>query len=530
MTIGGLSEMKKNTLLFSSVLALSLFGCAPRGGSLPSASESTDSRPSGTIVDGIRVAYSRHGSYLLRAEVQIQNKVAKSVHFDEVVFSASPDSSGNSIAKAVDQEEGNNVIALTTGKDDKVTTTYYAKYLTVNGKTYTASVSEGKLFYKNGDEDYDVLAKGYTSQQDRAKLYHVLTTNYAFGSDKDGKEIEGLVAPIYSKASNSSTYWPSGVYGLGWKANIAKIEKALVGKDLSKVSSDYKKASDSAKSKTGFVDNVDTGATISSFKSYITTAASAFTGESRVVEQFGLDHNNCFSRTELVVGEDNKVVYANINETNQFLSRLAQRNSDTGNDAPIVRFHTDATDKAEEVNNYYSQFISVNGKVWTGTAKDKAANREYVTYSSGNDQDALKYYSSSAYLANEYYNAQFLNLISIVKDAKGSASSDKVTYGNRTATKAENGNNYWTTGHGAPEDKKPDNYATWWKWNVAAVETAFVGLDFTSLTKDSAVTSQTADADGHKYVSINGVKTGASRSETKSYVQFAHEAYAYLVK
>lgn len=503
--------MKKNALFLLSLAALGLAGCAPRG----------ESAGKG-YVDGIRVAYAIHGNYLIRAEVQIKDEIAQSVHFDEVVYCAAPDSSGNSIAKAAVQAEGDNVVNLSG--------VYYAKYLTVGGVTYTGTIADGKLSYKHGNDNYDAISKAYSEQKDRARLYNTLVTNYAYGSDANGVKIDGLITPIYSKASEDSSYWLPGTHGLGWKANISKIEAGLTGKNLSKIASEYKKASDSAKSKTGFVDSVDTGATISPFNAYVKAAKSAFTGESRVVEQFGLDHQNCFSKTELVVGKDNKVVYANINETNQFLSRLAKRPAESGNDAPVVHFHADATDKAEAVDNYYSQYISVNGKVWTGTPLAVVKNREYVAYANGTDTNARAYYASSAYLANHYYNAQFLHQISVVKDANGTASSDKVAYGNKTATKAEYGNNYWTTGHGAPEDVKPENYQTWWKWNIDAVEKAFVGLDFTNLTKDSAVTSKEPAADGHKYVTIGDVKTGATMSETKTYVQFAHEAYGYLVK
>lgn len=503
--------MKKNALFLLSLAALGLVGCAPRG----------ESAGKG-YVDGIRVAYAIYGNYLIRAEVQIKDEIAQSVHFDEVVYCAAPDSSGNSIAKAAVQAEGDNVVNLSG--------VYYAKYLTVGGVTYTGTIADGKLSYKRGNDNYDAISKAYSEQKDRAKLYNTLVTNYAYGSDANGVKIDGLIAPIYSKASEESSYWLSGSHGLGWKANISKIEAGLTGKNLSKIASEYKKASDSAASKTGFVDSVDTGATISSFNAYVKAAKSAFTGESRVVEQFGLDHQNCFSKTELVVGKDNKVVYANINETNQFLSRLAKRPAESGNDAPVVHFHADATDKAAAVDNYYAQYISVNGKVWTGTPLAVVKNREYVAYANGTDTNARAYYASSAYLANNYYNAQFLHQISVVKDANGTASTDKVAYGNKTATKAEYGNNYWTTGHGAPENVKPENYQTWWKWNIDAVEKAFVGLDFTNLTKDSAVTSKEPAADGHKYVTIGDVKTGATMSETKTYVQFAHEAYGYLVK
>lgn len=503
--------MKKNALFLLSLAALGLVGCAPRG----------ESAGKG-YVDGIRVAYAIHGNYLIRAEVQIKDEIAQSVHFDEVVYCAAPDSSGKSIAKAAVQAEGDNVVNLSD--------VYYAKYLTVGGVTYTGTIADGKLSYKRGNDNYDAISKAYSEQKDRAKLYNTLVTNYAYGSDANGVKIDGLIAPIYSKASEESPYWLSGTHGLGWKANISKIEAGLTGKNLSKIASEYKKASDSAASKTGFVGSVDTGATITSFNAYVEVAKSAFTGESRVVEQFGLDHQNCFSKTELVVGTDNKVVYANINETNQFLSRLAQRPAESGNDAPVVHFHTDATDKVAAVDTYYSQYISVNGKVWTGTPLPAAKSREYVAYANGTDTNARAYYASSAYLANNYYNAQFLHQISVVKDANGTASTDKVAYGNKTATKAEYGNNYWTTGHGAPEDVQPENYPTWWKWNIAAVEKAFVGLDFTNLTKDSAVTSKDAAADGHKYVTIGDVRTGATMSETKTYVQFAHEAYGYLIK
>ena len=267
--------MKKNALFLLSLAALGLVGCAPRGESGTTTNPSAD--PSGKgYVDGIRVAYAIHGNYLIRAEVQIKDEIAQSVHFDEVVYCAAPDSSGNSIAKAAVQAEGDNVVNLSG--------VYYAKHLTVGGVTYTGTIADGKLSCKHGNDDYDAISKAYSEQKDRAKLYNTLVTNYAYGSDANGVKIDGLIAPIYSKASEESSYWLSGSHGLGWKANISKIEAGLKGKNLSKIASEYKKTSDSAKSKTGFVDSVDTGATISSFNAYVKAAKSAFTGESRVVE------------------------------------------------------------------------------------------------------------------------------------------------------------------------------------------------------------------------------------------------------
>ena len=104
--------MKKNALFLLSLATLGLVGCAPRGESgtttSPSAkpNDSTSANPTGKgYVDGIRVAYAIHGNYLIRAEVQIKDEIAQSVHFDEVVYCAAPDSSGNSIAKAAVQAE-----------------------------------------------------------------------------------------------------------------------------------------------------------------------------------------------------------------------------------------------------------------------------------------------------------------------------------------------------------------------------------------------------------------------------------------
>ena len=266
--------MKKNALFLLSLATLGLVGCAPRGESGTTTNPSANPTGKG-YVDGIRVAYAIHGNYLIRAEVQIKDEIAQSVHFDEVVYCAAPDSSGNSIAKAAVQAEGDNVVNFSG--------VYYAKYLTVGGVTQTGTIADGKLSYKHGNDDYDAISKAYSEQKDRAKLYNTLVTNYAYGSNANGVKIDGLIAPIYSKASEESSYWLPGTHGLGWKANISKIEAGLTGKNLSKIASEYKKASDSAKSKTGFVDSVDTGATISSFNAYVQAAKSAFTGESRVV-------------------------------------------------------------------------------------------------------------------------------------------------------------------------------------------------------------------------------------------------------
>ena len=546
--------MKKSNLLLVSLLSVvALASCAARddGSSTNSAkasdstnsvvstnstnsTNSTDSTSTPVdkkITDGIRVAYAINSHNIIRAEVTAAKGVAEKVHFDEVRFDAPTLMQAVNTEKAADNE---NLVDVTTTKKSEIVHNYYAKRFNYGGSIFEAKVSgdqghqtiayedkEGTYFDEMLMGDDSVIAGSQALMSD---FFADLVNNNIYACDAEGKEVKGLIATIYSKANGDSTYWNTTDFTtLTWKGNISKIEKALVGKNLTKVTA----ADDSFK-----LDGVETGATITSFAAYVDLAKSAFDGSSKVVEYFALDHTNCISRTELVVGADKKVAAAHINETNQFMTMLA---ANPAEGVEKVHFHTDEVKnedgsiKTAAVDKDFAKYLSVDNTLWTGKALPAAANRENVAYANEalKATDALAYYSSNFKLANDYYNAASLHNI-FVADAEGTKVA-AVAYGNVTATKAENNNTYWVTGHGAPEDVKPEGYQTWWKWNIAAVEEAFKGVDFSDITSDDAEKAESASADGHKYWSLNGQTTGASMSEFGNYVDFAHAAYGFLI-
>lgn len=520
---------QKLVLLTAAAALMALAGCNDsRTNSSTNSVAPTVSSTQGQTngIDGIRVAYGVVSDNLIRAEVQVKNKVVNSVRFDEVKFGAS--TIGETSAEA-----GDNVVTFGTG--DKAVN--YAKYLKVGDKLFTASVGDA-FAYKNGDTDLDAYYKDASrTQAELSDFYYNLVNNFVYGADSTGARIQGEIATIVSKASKDSTYWDyikdgKAVEGSQWKWNIQKIENALKGKDLSKAVK-----TDQGDDKVWTLDSVATGATIGSFDTYIELAAKAFKGESKIIAYYGADkldgrksngHYNCISKVELVVGSDNKVIDTHINETTRFLEHWGTAKEDSAFPTVLKTTTSTASDgTTTEKKAYYAQYMSVNGTVWTATVNnDTSKNKQNVIYSSSLSQDALDYYGNDPYRAADYYNAAFSHHVNISSDDKGTNLINP-TLGNVTATKAEYDCTYWLTGHGAPEDVKPADANNWWQWNIRAVENAFAGKDF---SKEIEVEpAEAADADGHKYITFGGVKTGATMTEFATFVEFARRAYGYLI-
>lgn len=520
----------KKALKSIAVLAfasLALTGCNTRGNSSTSTDSSTSSNTSEsstttttTVADGIRVAYTINGYNVIRAEVQVKDGKTTSVHFDEVPFTSD-------YVALTTTTEGDNIISGDVTSYGSTYTAYRAKYFSYNGTLYTGTYADGAFTFTDANGvNYDTWAKGLTSQADLSDLYYTVVNNYVFGCDSTGAKIDGLTADNYSKASYDSTYWnvedtTKSIEGSQWKWNIAKIEEALTGKDLTTVSEAT--ADDDS---TYVYDGVDTGATMHSFNTYVTLAQTAFLGTSKVVAYYGADkldsrksngHYNCIAKVELVVGDDNTVVDAHINETVRFLEQWGA--SDAEGTYPTVTYETTTT-------NYVAQYMVVGDKVWTGTPNTTdTTNKQKVIYSDGTNTDALAYYGNDPYLAADYYNAAFTHHVRIASDASATKTYDP-TWKNVTATKAEYANTYWTSNHDGT-NHVADGYDTCWKWNIAKVEASFVGVDFTDAA--TTVHADTANDDGLKTWTINGTETGATMTEYETFATFAHNAYAYLV-
>lgn len=522
---------QKLVLLTAATALMALAGCNDtRGQSSSKVNSVTSTESSQTTKEnsGIRIAYGVVSDNLIRAEVQVKKGIADSVRFDEVKFGAT--TIGVTSAAA-----GDNVVTVT---DEKNGDKNYAKYLNVNGKLFTASVDGSKLAYKNGDTDLEAYYKDSSrTQAELSDFYYALVNNFVYGADSAGARIEGEIAMIYSKASKDSTYWTWGVTedksvdGSQWKWNIQNIEKALKGRDLSK-----NFAMEQGDDKVWTLDSVSTGATLGSFETYIELAQTAFKGTSKVVAYYGADklddrksngHYNCISKVELVVGSDNKVLDAHINETTRFLENWGSAKIDS--EFPTLSKTTTKTNSDSTTTTttaYYAQYMSVNGTIWTGTVnEDTKTNKQNVIYSSSLGTDALAYYGNDPYRAADYYNAAFTHYVTISNDATGTTLYAP-TLGNVTATKAEYDCTYWAKGHEAPENVAPADANNWWQWNIRAVEKAFVGKDFTNAIASEK--PEEKDADGHIYVVFDGVKTGATMTEFETFAEFAHRAYAYL--
>ena len=479
----------KNLLLVLS--SLFLVGCGGRG-------ETAEG-----VKDGVRVAYGLTGGNLIRAEINVKDGKVAAAHFGEFQV-------GASVLATANVAEASDAVFTVAGKYGN---SYVAKYLNFNGDVYAGTLdAEGKtVTFKKGDTDLDAKIGALTAQDELASLYHTLENNFVYGSDAEGNDL-GLTKQL-NKASADSTYWPSREGVLGWKANTAKIEAALVGKDLSKDT----------------VDKTASGATTGSFQTYIDLATKAFKGESLATVHYSRDmiegrekngHSMCFAQIELHFGADKKVKKAFINETDQFMTLAAKL---TDEEAALFtddeKLTVSTTKNDVTTTTVYAKNLSVAGELFTGSVLETAYQKEALGFSNAavtaaKFTNSLDYFGSTLELAQSYYHAAMLHNINKVK-ADGTVVAPG-TRGNRTATKAEKDNGYWNITDGSKDTVNNSR----WKWNIAKVETALVGLD---LSADIAATKG-----DDKIWSFGTVSTGASMTEAETFLALAKVAFSYL--
>lgn len=486
----------KNLLLVLS--SLFLVGCGGRG-----ETETPTEKPADGVRDGVRVAYGMTGGNLTRAEINVKDGKVAAAHFGEFQVGTSALATAN-VAEASDAVF---TVAGTHGNS------YVAKYLNFNGDVYAGTLdAEGKtVTYKKGDTDLDAKIGALTAQDELASLYHTLENNFVYGSDAEGNDL-GLTKQL-NKASADSKYWSSQQGGLGWKANTAKIEAALVGKDLSKDT----------------VDKTASGATTGSFQTYIDLATKAFKGESLATVHYSRDmiegrerngHSMCFAQIELHFGADKKVKKAFINETDQFMTLAAKlTDEEAALFADDEKLTVSTTKNEVTTTTVYAKNLSVAGELFTGSVLETAYQKEALGFSNAavtaaKFTNSLDYFGSTLELAQSYYHAAMLHNINKVK-ADGTVVAPG-TRGNRTATKAEKDNGYWNITDGSKDTVNNSR----WKWNIAKVEAALVGLD---LSADIAATKG-----DDKIWSFGTVSTGASMTEAETFLALAKVAFSYL--
>ena len=479
----------KNLLLVLS--SLFLVGCGGRG-------ETDDA-----VKDGVRVAYGMTGGNLTRAEINVKDGKVAAAHFGEFQV-------GASVLATANVAEASDAVFTVAGKYGN---SYVAKYLNFNGDVYAGTYdAEAKtVTFKKGDTDLDAKIGALTAQDELASLYHTLENNFVYGSDAEGNDL-GLTKQL-NKASADSKYWPSREGVLGWKGNTAKIETALVGKDLSKDT----------------VDKTASGATTGSFQTYIDLATKAFKGESLATVHYSRDmiegrerngHSMCFAQIELHFGADKKVKEAFINETDQFMTLAAKL---TDEEAALFtddeKLTVSTTKNDVTTTTVYAKNLSVAGELFTGSVLETAYQKEALGFSNAavtaaKFTNSLDYFGSTLELAQSYYHAAMLHNINKVK-ADGTVVAPG-TRGNRTATKAEKDNGYWNITDGSKDTVNNSR----WKWNIAKVEDALVGLD---LSADIAATQG-----DDKIWSFGTVSTGASMTEAETFLALAKVAFSYL--
>ena len=479
----------KNLLLVLS--SLFLVGCGGRG-------ETDDA-----VKDGVRVAYGMTGGNLIRAEINVKDGKVAAAHFGEFQV-------GTSVLATANVAEASDAVFTIAGKYGN---SYVAKYLNFNGDVYAGTLdAEGKtVTFKKDNTDLDAKIGALTTQDELASLYHTLENNFVYGSDAEGNDL-GLTKQL-NKASADSKYWPTKEGVLGWKGNTAKIEAALVGKDLSKDT----------------VDKTASGATTGSFQTYIDLATKAFKGESLATVHYSRDmiegrekngHSMCFAQIELHFGADKKVKKAFINETDQFMTLAAKlTDEEAALFADDEKLTVTTTKNDVTTTTVYAKNLSVAGELFTGSVLETAYQKEALGFSNAavtaaKFTNSLDYFGSTLELAQSYYHAAMLHNINKVK-ADGTVVAPG-TRGNRTATKAEKDNGYWNITNGSKDTVNNSR----WKWNIAKVETALVGLD---LSADIAATQG-----DDKIWSFGTVSTGASMTEAETFLALAKVAFSYL--
>jgi hypothetical protein len=279
--------MKKSLVL--AVSALSLVGALAGCGETKTTSVATTS--AAPVVKTAEIAGVLDTNCVEDVKLTAENGKVKSITFGETPYFLCQAATVSDTDAAV-LGTGNYLDATVTGYGGKTSTVHYAKYLKLDSVVLTGTLYDAKTngeyvkYSTSGIADYFTYvntssdnALAYFNAVNAGKLSIVVDAKgTAPASEVKTGTVNSYVT--YNKADTDNKYWPAGVNGLGWKANIAKIEAAMVGLDLSTAPTVVAPVAANSKTSTaavaGKVNGVDTGATITSFASYFDIAVKAW--------------------------------------------------------------------------------------------------------------------------------------------------------------------------------------------------------------------------------------------------------------
>ena len=157
-------------------------------------------------------------------------------------------------------------------------TSYYAKYINVDGITFTGEVlgtGTAQSIKYSADDIEDIEVWVQTEANAKRYVEAVDAGNYGY-LNADGEEVEYVCGDASAKVNmrkSLTPYWSGASYPLGWAGNIAALETAIIG---TKLNADL--ATIVKNTETGFwsIGDVVTGATMTDFKDYYQVAQRAY--------------------------------------------------------------------------------------------------------------------------------------------------------------------------------------------------------------------------------------------------------------
>ena len=277
--------MKRN-FLFAAALVLSVGALASCGDTTSSATsaEASDTTPTSEVakVSGTATEYGIVNTYCVTSvNIVVEDNLTTDVTIDET-FTPS-----DWAVIDADEVEGQTIATVTASASDwsgNVVDYTYAEFIKVDDKVYTATVvaadevENGQLVNYSNSECDDLFA--YITDNTEWYFNVVKDEKISVVADAEGTAFDtpytlGTITANTTnfKADEDNTYWPASDWTpLGWKGNIAKIEAALTGLDLSTAPEVTQDETSGVFSFAG----VETGATMTFTPVYVTLATAAY--------------------------------------------------------------------------------------------------------------------------------------------------------------------------------------------------------------------------------------------------------------
>jgi len=277
--------MKRN-FLFAAALVLSVGSLASCGDTTSSATsvEASVSTPTSEVakVSGTATEYGIVNEYCVTSvNIVVEDNLTTDVTIDETF---TPSDWAVIDADEVEGQTISTVTATATDWSGNVVDYTYAEFIKVDDKVYTGTVvaadeveSMQLVNYANDDCDnlFDYITENPEWYFNVVKDEKISVVADAEGTAFDTPYTLGSIAANTTnfKADEDNTYWPASDWApLGWKGNIAKIEAALTGLDLSTAP----EVSLDDTTKIFSFAGVETGATMTGTPVYVTLAVAAY--------------------------------------------------------------------------------------------------------------------------------------------------------------------------------------------------------------------------------------------------------------